>query len=343
MQARKKNMARQSTPRQASRRVCAYRPEESPFCGKNEQRLSRYCDEWLRMRRIRVKESTFVKYGSFLEKYIKPRMGDYAVTELTADIIDDFSWQLLEQDGLSPKTVRDILTVLHGVLQYAADHSPEPVADIRITYPHAPRKEIRVLSREEQRRLGNYLIQSLDPCKFGTLLSLMTGMRIGELCALRWKDISLEDRAIRVRATMQRLKDLDQSIFAKTRVIISTPKSSCGFRFIPLTDQAAALCAICRCFDPEAFVLTGSRDSYLEPRAMQYRFRKYTAACGLEGVHFHTLRHTFATRCVEVGFEIKALSEIMGHSSPKITLERYVHASVQLKRDNMSKLAAVGL
>ena len=80
----------------------------------------------------------------------------------------------------------------------------------------------------------------------------------------------------------------------------------------------------------------------MEPRTLQYRLEKYTKACGLEGVHFHTLRHTFATRCVEVGFEIKSLSEILGHASTTITLERYVHSSMALKRSNMDKLSAVG-
>ena len=91
---------------------------------------------------------------------------------------------------------------------------------------------------------------------------------------------------------------------------------------------------------PTAFVLTGTSD-YMEPRTLQYRMEKYTAECGLEGVHFHTLRHTFATRCVEVGFEIKSLSEILGHANTTITLERYVHSSMELKRHNMNKLVMV--
>lgn len=91
------------------------------------------------------------------------------------------------------------------------------------------------------------------------------------------------------------------------------------------------------------YVLTGDPVHYLEPRALQYRLSKYTEACNLQGVHFHVFRHTFATRCVEVGFEIKSLSEILGHSSAKVTLDRYVHSSMELKRANMDKLAAVGL
>ena len=81
----------------------------------------------------------------------------------------------------------------------------------------------------------------------------------------------------------------------------------------------------------------------MEPRTLQYRLKKHTKECGLDGVHFHTLRHTFATRAVEVGFEIKSLSEILGHASVTITLDRYVHSSLELKRDNMKKLKAAGM
>lgn len=305
--------------------------------------LACFCDEWLQLCRSRVKESTLVKYNGFVEKHIKPRLGFYAVSELSTVLVEQFGHQLLCRDGLSAKTVRDILTVLHGVLRYVAYQLPDAVPAIQMVYPHSTKKAIRVLSKEEQQRLVDHLLKDRDPCKFGVLLTLMTGMRIGELCALRWRDISLEDKAVRICATMLRIKDLDPQSPTKTKVIISAPKSSCAIRFIPLTDQAAALCDGYRCADQEAFVLTGSRESFLEPRTLQYRFRKYISDCGLDGVHFHTLRHTFATRCVEVDFEIKTLSEIMGHSSPKITLERYIHASEQLKRDNMSKLTMVGL
>lgn len=109
-----------------------------------------------------------------------------------------------------------------------------------------------------------------------------------------------------------------------------------------LTEYAVRLCKTHWCNSPAAFVLTGEANRYIEPRTLQYKLERYTADCDLDGVHFHTLRHTFATRCVEVDFEIKSLSEILGHSSPRITLERYVHSSMELKRDNMNKLTAIG-
>ena len=142
---------------------------------------------------------------------------------------------------------------------------------------------------------------------------------------------------------MQRLKDFSENGTNKTKVVISEPKSDTSTRVIPLTVYAAKLCEThWHNNSPSAFVLTGETNRFIEPRTMQYKLERYTADCSLDGVHFHTLRHTFATRCVEVDFEIKSLSEILGHSSPRITLERYVHSSMELKRYNMNKLSVIG-
>ena len=124
--------------------------------------------------------------------------------------------------------------------------------------------------------------------------------------------------------------------------MISVPKSSTSVRVIPLNGEMTELCRKWKPLNPDAYVLTGEEKRYMEPRALQYRIGRCTKSCGLEGVHFHTLRHSFATRCVEAGFEIKSLSEILGHSSPRITLERYVHSSLDLKRENMDKLTLMG-
>lgn len=307
-----------------------------------KRRFGFYCDQWLLMNRSRIKESTYVKYRGIIEKHIKPKLGMCLVQALSSSVVEAFSHDLLWEEGLSPKTVKDVLTILHGVVQYALKQFPEPLPMIDIVYPKVPKNEMRVLTQEEQTRLVTYLLENTDACKFGALLALLTGMRIGEICALRWDDISLADKTLKVRSTMQRLQNLDANSTTKTKIVISDPKSNHSARVIPLTEYALKLCRARWCGDPKAFVLTGESDRYIEPRTMQYRLERYTKDCGLEGVHFHTLRHTFATRCVEVDFEIKSLSEILGHSSPRITLERYIHSSMELKRQNMNKLMAIG-
>lgn len=301
-----------------------------------------YCDEWIRINRSRIKESTFAKYTATIEKHIKPRLGAKSPQSLSSAIISDFGNDLLEEDGLSAKTVRDILIVLHSILKYTAAQYQGTFPAIEVMYPKGSKKEMRVLSFEEQNSLMAYLLEDMDPCKFGILLALLTGLRIGEICALKWDDISLGDRTIRICSTMQRIRNIEEDRETKTKVVIGAPKTDTSFRTIPLTNYAVELCSRMEDRDPELYVLTG-RKRYMEPRTLQYRLKKYTQDCGLEDVHFHTLRHTFATRCVEVGFEIKSLSEILGHSTTTVTLERYVHSSIELKRNNMEKLSSLGL
>lgn len=307
-----------------------------------KRRLAFYCDEWLMLNRSRVKESTYVKYSSMLEKHVKPRLGGCLVQALSSVIIEQFSHDLLYEEELSPKTVKDILTMLHSIIHYTSMQFSEPLPRIDIVYPKVPKTEMRVLSKEEQTRLVKYLLDDMDECKFGVLLSLLTGMRIGEVCALQWDNVCLQERTVKIKATMQRLRNFDDNRTGRTKVVISEPKSASSARVIPLTDYAVRLCKTHWCSSPAAFVLTGEENRYIEPRTLQYKLERYTAECGLVGVHFHTLRHTFATRCVEVDFEIKSLSEILGHSSPRITLERYVHSSMELKRNNMNKLTTIG-
>lgn len=302
-----------------------------------KQRFAVYCEEWLRIKKNQVKEATYVKYELILKKHILPEMGGYYPDGLTEMHIGRFTGRLLREAGLCPKTVRDILAVLHSVLIYTKKQTTF-FFPVEVNYPKVFQREMRVLSCGEQKRLTEYLLGNMDECRFGVLLALGTGLRLGELCALKWGDISLSERTVSVSHTMQRLKNTDDPGTGKTRIVISRPKSDRSMRVIPLNDDTVNLCRQWKVSNSAAYVLTGEEEYYLEPRTMQYRMEQYTKECGLEDVHFHTLRHSFATRCVEAGFDIKSLSEILGHSSPRITLERYVHSSMELKRENMEKL-----
>ena len=308
--------------------------------------LARYCEEWLTISRNRVKPSTYAKYRNIILHYIIPHIGPRYPQELTTLLMEQYVELLLREGsarsdkGLSPKTVHDTLCVLRAVIAYIRRQPDSQMPEIEIVPPRCQKRQIRVLTMAEQERLIRYLRKDTDDCKFGVLLALLTGMRIGEVCALQWRDISLPDRVIHVRATMQRLQV--QNAEQKTAICIGAPKSENAARDIPLSPLAVQLCAGFTRPEPEAYILTG-QPSYMEPRALQYRFARYTQQCGLEHVNFHALRHTFATRCIEVGFEVKSLSEILGHSNVKVTLDRYVHSSMELKRTNINKLSAIGL
>ena len=202
----------------------------------------------------------------------------------------------------------------------------------KLRYLREEKKESRVLSPEEQKILTAYLQQDTDIYKFGILLALYTGLRVGELCALRWEDITAD--CVCVTKTVQRLRNPDTG---KSVLVIGSPKSVSSNRKIPLPGFLIPYIEAFR--QEEGSVLYTSRRDYAEPRSIQYKFNIMTAHCGLGDVTVHTLRHTFATRCIEAGFDIKSLSEILGHADIKTTLNRYVHSSMELKRRNMEKLS----
>lgn len=297
--------------------------------------------QWLQSRCHGVKDSTFAHYQRLIETHIIPELGARPLCELDENVLCGYIDALLRdgridrRGGLSPKTVSDILTVLKAILRYAGNRGCK--IDIRLNELTIRRqcREMRVLSVQEQNRLAEALDRKRDRRSVGVMLSLYTGMRLGEVCALRRRDIDLDARTIRIRATMQRIKNMEDG--CKTKIIITEPKSKCSVRDIPI--PAFLLPALKRIEAPgDAFILTGTADRYVEPRSMENYFRRCVEECGIAHANYHALRHSFASRCVEAGFDIKSLSEILGHSNVSITLDRYVHSSFEQKRKNMDKL-----
>lgn len=302
-----------------------------------EKKFSFYCDCWLDLRSIQIKTSSYVKYQNGIEKHVKPYLGDLYLKDITTEKISAFSHDLLNEKKLSTKSVRDILTCVRSILCYVNRQTHGVLSHVEITYPRERPKAIRILTEQEESELILYLAKEMNLGKFAVYLALRTGMRIGEICALRWKDISFSDETICISNTVQRIKNISSEVDSKTVLMIDSPKSDKSRRIIPLMPDIAALCMKFYQNEPEYFVLTGSKNC-MEPRKLQRYLRSYTKECSLEGIHFHTLRHTFATRCVEVGFDVKTLSEILGHASISVTLERYVHPNLNLKRENMKRL-----
>ncbi|MBE6638907.1 MAG: site-specific integrase [Ruminococcaceae bacterium] len=196
---------------------------------------------------------------------------------------------------------------------------------------------MRVLSVEEQRRLVRYLHQDTDVYKFGVLLTLYTGLRIGELCALHWNDLA--NGRIKVRKTMQRVRS---TTGPGTELWIGPPKTETSMREIPVPSFLVALVERFRLENQgQAYVLGTPKMPIVEPRVMQYKFKRYLLEAEIEHANFHSLRHSFATRSVECGFDVKSLTEILGHAKVQITLDRYVHSSFALKCSNMEKLRQI--
>ena len=195
----------------------------------------------------------------------------------------------------------------------------------------------QVLTKKELIDLNQILLQDIDSCKFGILIAMTTGIRLGELCSLKWKNINLTDGYFVVNKTMQRVKTFADS-GPKTKVIEVAPKSDTSNRQIPIPENLLSLFKKFQT-DDDCYVLTGRSDEFMEPRRLEHRFKKYTRLAGIEKAHFHMLRHTFATFCIESGFELKSLSEVLGHSGSQVTLDRYVHSSFQLKKTSMNNFS----
>lgn len=308
-------------------------PVQEMRCSANV-RVSELTERWLTHIRNKVKLSTYRKYEGLCRNHIQPEIGTVPLTLVSRAMIETFAEKRKEhgrtQGGaLSIKTVNDILIILSLAFDFAEEeyHISMP----KISLLREEKKEARVLSLAEQNKLTVYLLSDMDIYKFGALLALHTGLRIGELCALLWEDIT--DSYIVVNKTMQRLRGEN----GKTEIMIGSPKSDSSKRTVPLPEFL--LPYIHRFRRPSGYVICTLRSSHSEPRIVQQKFREITEQLDLENVTFHTLRHTFATRCVEAGFDVKTLSEILGHADVKTTLNRYVHSSFELKKMNMAKLS----
>ena len=304
--------------------------------------LEQLAVDWLAKQKSQIKESSYVKYQNLIAKYLIPQIGELQPQELTSERLEIFCKTLLSSggrhhSGLSAKTVSDILSVTRAILRYSASKGYIISCDFSVISFKQPSKNLRILSRLEQQKLCSYLQNNLTPVHLGILLSLFSGLRIGEICALRWSDISFEEKLIFVRRTMQRLQNAQDSE-RKTRICISAPKSPSSIRQIPIPDGLLELLRN-NSGDKNGYILTGKADTFMEPRTMQRRFKKVLKAAGIEEVNYHVLRHTFATRCVELNFDVKSLSEILGHATVNITMNRYVHPSMEYKRQNMQRLS----
>lgn len=310
--------------------------DENIYKTCNIDSISTYCEEWLNLHKSRLKRATFIKYHSIVDKHINPYFKDFAIKELDTNKVMNFTDELLYDKKLSPKTVRDILIFLHEIIVYI-EKEKKIKKSIKISYPKLEKIELRVLSVDEQKQLIQFLTKDTDIYKLSVLLALCTGLRIGEICALQWKHISIKFKTISVQQTVQRIKNTDKTSNNKTVLLLGTPKTSSSIRTIPLMNQLIHLLKFFQKDDPCLFVLSGNSNP-TDPRKLQRKFQNYAKELNLKEVHFHTLRHTFATRYIELGCDVKTLSEILGHSNVSITMNRYVHPSLEFKRKNIEKL-----
>ncbi len=306
--------------------------------GRKKLTLKEIGDLWLQSKKLNVKESSYCNYKRNLEDHIYPVIGDLKYSLITKQQLNDFVEYLMVsgrkdgKGGLSKGTVKDIVTLLKSVSKFAyQEYGLQNVCE-GFKASKIKKNEIQVLSNIERKKLEAYLLSNVILSNICTLLSLYTGLRIGEVCGLKWEDIDFKKGCISVNKTVERISLGN----GKTKVVVGDPKTESSIRKVYVPDFIIELLKERR-KSPDLFVLSGKQNP-TEPRTLQYRFEKILKSAGIREMKFHSLRHTYATICIEKGVDIKTLSELLGHSDVKITLNTYVHSSDKLKRKYVKRL-----
>ena len=287
--------------------------------------------EWLADVKSAQKPSTFEKYSFIYHSYLEKPFGGVTLRQFTEKTACD---SLASCGAASESLQKSIYGVLNGILRYASCKYHMALPEIKRPSVKASRKEAGTFTKSEQAKLLSVLCVDTDRFRLGVLLCLFTGLRLGELCALKWSDIDFTNKTLTVRRTVQRL--YVENAATKTALVETAPKSGNSKREIPLQDAVVTLLNDFR--NAKEYVFGG--DKPLDPRTMQNHYKKILKEAGVTYKNFHTLRHTYATNCIEGGTDVKSLSEMLGHSSVKITLNYYVHPSMDTKRRYADSLCA---
>lgn len=292
--------------------------------------FAKIAEQWLEHISDKNKISTCVKYTLIYRKYLEPLLGKYYVTEVN-DLLKEQNFT----DNLSESTQKSIYCVINQILYFASKQYNVSVQSVKRQSPKGKHKPIEVLTRSEQAKLFSIIYCDMDIYKMAVALCLYTGLRIGEICALKWTDIDLDNNVLYIERTVQRIAVEGKQ--SRTELLEAAPKSVYSRREIPISLHVKEL--IMRFKNDGKYVF--GRHKPMEPRTLQYRFQKQLEEAGLPHKNFHVLRHTFATNCIEGGTDVKSLSEILGHSDIQITLNRYVHPSMDAKRKQLEELSRI--
>lgn len=290
---------------------------------------------WLEEKSYQVKESTIALYHVHLDNHILPLIGNYSIY----DIKEESIWQAIlywrkegridKKGGLSEKT---LITIIKSCINFAVRKEYLPKNPIKsIYYSNNYENKTKVFTLEQQMKIIESIKKDFSSKTFGILLCLYTGLRIGEICALQWKDIDFDEKTIFVHKTLQRLYIKNNYDVGISKIIISTPKTRNSVRKVPIISSLLPYFEKLTKKEKNNYILTNSLH-YTEPRTYRSYFKHFLIKNKIEPLNFHCLRHTFSTRYIESGGDYKSLSEILGHSNVNITLNLYVHPQMEQKR-----------
>ena len=283
-----------------------------------------------------IKESTYSNYSNIISNHIIPELGNIKLSNLNNKLIQEYlinkykTGRLDGNGGLSYKTIRDIIAVVKSSLKYAIKEEMINNINLDFTYPKIANKDkIYIMPKKDQERLITYIKQDENTRSLGILLALYSGIRIGELCALQWKDIDFKNNILHINKTLQRIyiKDNKESV---SKIIITNPKTHNAERDIPLNKGFAHILKKHQT-ESNKYILSNC-DKWIEPRTYRRYFKKCLDKAKIGQINFHGLRHTFATNCIKLGVDYKTVSELLGHANVNITLNLYVHPQMSQKK-----------
>lgn len=280
-------------------------------------------------------ERTYLKYASVTSRHILPTLGEFELNELSPAELQKFTVKL-SKDGLSANTVSGIISVLKNALGRAHFlEICEKDFSAKIVYPKAKERPVECLSVKEQQAIERYALNSRRKNLLGIVLCLYTGLRIGELLALTWDNIDFSKHLITVCGSCH-----DRWINGQYVKVIESTKTSSSNRVIPFPKQLTPCLREMKKVSP-VFVVYGKSNYGAQVRSYQRTFTNLQKRLGIPHHNFHALRHTFATRAIECGMDVKSLSEILGHKNPSITLSRYAHSLLEHKTEMMNKVGKI--
>lgn len=291
---------------------------------------------WLLEKKDYIKESTYANYSNNIFNHIIPKLGNYYLNELNHKVIQDFLLELSKNGrkdntgGLAEKTIKDITIIIKGSIKKGINEDKIKHIELTFNYPKDNKEnKLYVLTKREQNKITNYVLENINSRNIGLLISLYSGIRIGELCALRWEDVDFKKNCLTINKTIQRvyIKDKNKNI---SKVIITTPKTKNANREIPINKDFLEILKKVKS-DKEHYILTGN-EKYIEPRTYRKYFNKVLDELKIKHFNFHSLRHTFATNCISLGVDYKTVSELLGHANVNITLNLYVHPRYYQKK-----------
>ncbi len=303
---------------------------------------------WIKGVCINVKQSTLNTYINIIDNHILPIMAQMPIYSITTEFLNQYVIEKIKngrvdgKGGLSTKTVQNIVSILKSAFKYAEKiygiYNPAAL----LVLPKINKKEIEILTDKEIKMIQNDCSSKNDYFSILFDLCLFTGIRIEEVCALQCSDIDFDNAILKIQKTVQRIKNEHGQ--QKTKVIIDIPKTQNSVRKIPLPSILLSKLQkfiIAHEKKHNDFLFSSDNEKPIDVRTVQKRFSSILYHCHIRKVKFHIIRHTFATKWVNANFDIKSLSEILGHSNVNITLSLYVHSSMETKRKQIDKLCTL--